>query len=280
MSRRRWSARFVRVLPDQRSGDLVFYIPPPSTFVFAPLDEPRSFAAAASGLSLRLGHARSRRIGPEAADLGPHRSSEWQWHALSPSSRRSSEAQATEYRLSMDDELAAELARMAAEDQRMRRPRKGSTRTFVRRLDPKAAMEYRRIDTQNTERLRQILAEYGWPGKSLVGEQGAHDAWLIAQHADHDPAFQRQALELLAEAAAHGEAKPRGLAYLTDRVRVNEGREQVFGTQMRPDENGLPIPAPIEDREGLDERRAEVGLEPFEQYVRGFEEEFGSKGRP
>ena len=180
----------------------------------------------------------------------------------------------------MDDELAAELARMAAEDQRFRSHGKGSARTFVRRLDAKTALEVRRIDAQNTDRLRQILSERGWPGKSVVGEQGAHDAWLIAQHADDDPAFQRQALELLAEAVAHGEAKPRELAYLTDRLRVNEGREQVFGTQMRPDGDGLPVPAPIEERERLDERRAEVGLEPFERYVRGFEEEFGSKSRP
>lgn len=186
----------------------------------------------------------------------------------------SSETSAAEYRLGMDDELAAELAGMAAEDQRIRRPPKGSARTFVRRLDLKTAMEYRRIDAQNADRLRQILSDHGWPGKSLVGDQGAHDAWLIAQHADRDPAFQRQALELLAEAVAHGEAKPRELAYLTDRVRVNEGREQVFGTQMRPDENGVPVPAPIEDPERLDERRTRVGLGPFDQYVRGFARRF------
>jgi hypothetical protein len=179
-----------------------------------------------------------------------------------------------EYGLVMDEQLAAELARMAAEDQRIRRPPKGSVRTMVRRLDPKTAMEYRRIDAENADRLRQILSDHGWPGKSLVGEQGAHDAWLIAQHADHQPAVQRQALELLTDAATSGEATPRELAYLTDRVRVNEGRGQVFGTQMRPDENSVPVPAPIEDRERLDDRRAEVGLEPFDQYLRGFERHF------
>ena len=174
----------------------------------------------------------------------------------------------------MDEELAAELARMAAEDQRIRRPPKGSARKMVRPLDAKRAMEYRRIDGENTEGLRRILAEHGWPGRSLVGDQGAHDAWLIAQHADHDPAFQREALGLLTEAVARGEARPRELAYLTDRVRVNEGREQVFGTQMRPDENGMPVPQPIEDPERVDERRADVGLEPLDQYVRGFVRRF------
>lgn len=174
----------------------------------------------------------------------------------------------------MNEELAAELARMAAEDQRIRRPPKGSPRKMVQPLDAKRAMEYSRIDRENTERLRRILAEHGWPGRSLVGEKGAHHAWLIAQHADRDPAFQREALDLLTEAVARGEARPRELAYLTDRVRVNEGREQVFGTQMRPDENGMPVPRPVEDPERLDERRAEVGLEPFDQYLRGFMRRF------
>ena len=145
---------------------------------------------------------------------------------------------------------------------------------MVQRLDAKTAMEYRRIDAENTDRLRRILSVHGWPGKSLVGEQGAHDAWLIAQHADHDPAFQREALGLLTEAVARGEARPREFAYLTDRVRVNEGREQLFGTQMRPDEKGVPVPQPVEDRERIDERRARVGLEPFDQYARGFVKRF------
>jgi len=158
----------------------------------------------------------------------------------------------------MDEALAAELARMAAEDQRIRRPPKGSARTMVRRLDPKTAMEFQGIDAENANRLGQILSDHGWPGTSLVGEQGAHNAWLIAQHADHEAMVQRQALELLTDAVARGEARPRELAYLTDRVRLNEGREQVFGTQMRPDENARPVPAPIEDRERLDDRRAEA----------------------
>ena len=175
----------------------------------------------------------------------------------------------------MDEELAAELARMAAQDQRIRKP--GSRRAFVERLDSQTALEHRRIDAANVERLRQIISRHGWPGRSLVGDRGAHDAWLIAQHADHQPEVQRQALKLLAEAVADGEATARELAYLTDRVRVNEGREQLFGTQMRPDENGAPIPAPVEDPERVDERRAEVGLEPFDQYVRGFARRFERK---
>ncbi len=170
----------------------------------------------------------------------------------------------------MNEELANELAEMAAEDQRIRKRSMARGRGFVRRLDANTAKEHMRIDAENAERLRQIVAEHGWPGRSLVGEQGAHDAWLIAQHADRQPEFQRQALELLADAVARGEASAGDLAYLTDRVRVNEGREQVFGTQIMGVEDGVPVPRPIEDRERLDERRTEVGLEPFDQYTGRF----------
>jgi hypothetical protein len=178
------------------------------------------------------------------------------------------------YRLAMNEELANELAEMAAEDQRIRKRSMAPGRGFVRRLDADTAKEYMRIDAENAERLRQIVAEHGWPGRSLVGEQGAHDAWLIAQHADRQPEFQRQALELLADAVARGEASARDLAYLTDRVRVNEGRKQVFGTQIMGVEDGVPVPRPIEDRERLDERRTEVGLEPFDQYTGRFAKRF------
>jgi hypothetical protein len=36
-------------------------------------------------------------------------------------------------------------------------------------------------------RLVEILDTYGWPGKSLVGEDGAEAAWLLALHTMPDP---------------------------------------------------------------------------------------------
>lgn len=103
-------------------------------------------------------------------------------------------------------------------------------------------MEWQRIDVANTDRLRVIVAEHGWPGRSLVGDDGAHNAWLIAQPADRQLDFQREALGLLADAVLRGEAAERDLAYLADRVRTNEGREQVYGTQIAEvkDGNGVP----------------------------------------
>jgi hypothetical protein len=128
-------------------------------------------------------------------------------------------------------------------------------------------MEWRRVDVRNTDRLREIVQAHGWPGYSLVGEQGAEHAWLIAQHSDTQLDFQREALGLLTQAVAEGDASPKHLAYLTDRVRMNEGREQLYGTQMCGALDGRPVPWPVADPEGLDERRAAVGLGPFAEYA-------------
>jgi peptidoglycan/xylan/chitin deacetylase (PgdA/CDA1 family) len=174
----------------------------------------------------------------------------------------------------VDEELAAQLGQMAAEDQRIRTRARGDGRTFALCLDPETAAELERVDASNAKRLRAILDRHGWPGRSLVGEQGSQDAWLVAQHTDHHPEVQRMALELLAAAIDHGEASARDLAYLTDRVRVNEGREQLYGTQILAVEDGVAIPRPIEDRANVDRRRAEVGLQPLDQYTREFGNHF------
>ncbi len=111
------------------------------------------------------------------------------------------------------------------------------------------------------------MAAGGWPGRSRVGEDGAHAAWLLIQHADHDPAFQKQCLELLEQAVRVGEAAPVDFAYLTDRVLTAEGKPQRFGTQLLIREGGLVL-QPVEDREHLDQHRAGIGLGPIREYLR------------
>ena len=47
------------------------------------------------------------------------------------------------------------------------------------------------VDAVHTARLKAIVAAHGWPTVAQVGQDGADAAWLLAQHADKDPAFQR-----------------------------------------------------------------------------------------
>lgn len=146
-------------------------------------------------------------------------------------------------------QLVLELAAMVQKDQKVRQGTQ---------YDPT-------IDAANTERLKQIIAEFGWPGRTLVGEQGACDAWLLAQHADHDLDFQIRVLGLM-RAAAPGEVQPSHIAYLEDRICVAQQRPQVYGTQGYS-ENGQWKPRPIAEHETVDERRKQVGLEPLADYI-------------
>lgn len=123
------------------------------------------------------------------------------------------------------------------------------------------------VDTANTAWLRQIIAERGWPGKILVGADGANAAFLFVQHADRDTAFQAAALPLLERAYAAGEATGQQLALLTDRVATARGQRQVYGSQADI-VAGHVIVKPIADSARVDARRARVGLPPLAEYIR------------
>lgn len=120
----------------------------------------------------------------------------------------------------------------------------------------------RHIDHANTQALRRVMADHGWPGRSLVGEEAAAGAWQIALHADHLPDFQRLALRTLATAVEHGEATIQQWAHLRDRANINSGDRQIFGTQYRYGSAGIES-LPIHEPEHLDARRASVGLPPY-----------------
>jgi hypothetical protein len=123
------------------------------------------------------------------------------------------------------------------------------------------------VHRANAHRLREIIAEHGWPGTSLVGSDGAEAAWLIVQHAIGEPDFCRSCLPMLWNAAHEAEAEPWQAAYLEDRIRMYEGKPQRFGTQLVPDSEGRPQPYSLEDPDGVDARRRAVGLEPLAERI-------------
>lgn len=130
-------------------------------------------------------------------------------------------------------------------------------------------------DEPRTDRLREIIDEHGWPTFDLVGRDGATAAWLIAQHADFDVEFQAEALELMRTALDGGQADPTEVAYLEDRVAVNRGEPQRYGTQVRCRDGRLEPATPLADPEGVDGLRAEVGMRPatlaeyYEEFAQG-----------
>lgn len=162
----------------------------------------------------------------------------------------------------MNEDLQAELERLRRRDEETRTRLMESGELF-----DGYSPEMEAVHLDNAAALEGLLEEHGWPTLSEVGEEGVEAAWLVAQHAISRPDLQRRCLALLIEAAAEGEVPAWQAAYLADRIRVNERRPQIYGTQLDWNDRGELVPQPIEAPAEVDKRRAEVGLVPLAEAV-------------
>ena len=128
-------------------------------------------------------------------------------------------------------------------------------------------VETRALLRRNSDWLKGVLARIGWFDISRYGAEASQAAWLIVQHSDHDPGWQRQVLAELAPRVTRGDMQRTYYAYLVDRVAVNAGRPQTYGTQGRCRGRGELELLPVVDRDNLDRRRAEMGLESVAEYT-------------
>jgi len=111
------------------------------------------------------------------------------------------------------------------------------------------------------ERLDEILKTYGFPGYDLVGEEGFANFWLMVHDSDHDPEFQQDVLQKMKIEVDKGNAAASAYGMLVDRVNVNTGRPQIYGTQVI-------YPMNLADSANVNERRKSIGLPPIEEYLK------------
>jgi hypothetical protein len=117
--------------------------------------------------------------------------------------------------------------------------------------------------------LERIVKQYGYPGFRQVGEKSADNFWLLVQHADAHPDFQRQLLKLMLPEVKKKNASSVNYAYLTDRVAINSGQLEEYGTQVKYEGSGLgkAVPNSLRDPQNVNKRRAAIGMEPLENYL-------------
>ena len=120
-------------------------------------------------------------------------------------------------------------------------------------------------DAASTEYIRDLLTRYDWIDAHRFEDKVARHAWLLMQHADDHPDLQALALERMEKYLDNGGVRKRDYAYLWDRVAVNHDRKQRYATQPDWDcKDGKMALEPLEDPETVDERRAEMGLGPYQ----------------
>lgn len=170
----------------------------------------------------------------------------------------------TSTRLDFDriDALVDELARRRAEDQRVRQPGTSDTPDWTEMI---------RVDRDNTAWLRETIADVGWIDAARFGRQAANGAFLIVQHSG-DLELMVTALPAIEADVKAGLLDGGGFALLYDRLTLNLGGRQRYGSQLGSSA-GDPTTymLPMEDRSGVDARRAELGMSPLADYIALFE---------
>ena len=161
----------------------------------------------------------------------------------------------------MNQNLADELVTMMREDQRLLQQLFESGELPSESYHP----QMKALHEHNASRLKEIISAHGWPGISLVAEDAAKAAWLVAQHSVSDTEFMADCVSLLEDAVARQDVEGWQLAFIQDRVRTLSGKLQYYGTQFDVDENGWPTPFPIEDSATVNERRLRLGLNSLEE---------------
>lgn len=131
----------------------------------------------------------------------------------------------------------------------------------------------------NLQELKIIFEKYGYLWEDDLGVEATHAAWLIMQHADSDIPFQTDYLVAMKNAIDNGRLiqNKKDYAYLYDRVQKNMKKPQRYGTQVsyqittdeKTNKQHVKInPYPMEKPETLDQRRKEMGLPSWGEYLK------------
>ena len=131
------------------------------------------------------------------------------------------------------------------------------------------ALQMERTDSINLVTVKRILDTYGWP--SGLSEDANNAIFLVVDHSDLET--MNKYLGVFQDAASRGILPMQDLVTLEDRILMNSGWPQFYGTQSRQisKEGKSQIYIwPVDNPDSLNERRASVGLSTIEEYLELF----------
>ena len=124
-------------------------------------------------------------------------------------------------------------------------------------------------DSLNEKTVIKILDSFGWLSQQQIGYMANQSIWLVIQHAPIET--QEKYLSLLKESVEEGGSEGWYLAFLEDRILMRTNKKQKYGSQLiQNKETGEYKLYQVEDPENLNKRRAEIGLEPIEDYLKNY----------
>lgn len=112
-------------------------------------------------------------------------------------------------------------------------------------------------DSSDMRRVRAIIRQHGYPGKTLVGTPANEAAFYVIQHSNSIERY----LPLIKRAADQGELPFQLYAMMLDRQLMYTGKPQVYGTQGRSYTGQPSFIWPIQDPAHVNERRKKAGFD-------------------
>ena len=140
-------------------------------------------------------------------------------------------------------------------------------------MDYQQQME--QTDKANQTYVFRILDTQGWP--QHVSDSAHQAIFLVIDHAELEA--QKHYFPLIQEQVKKGNLSPSDVATLQDRIRMREGKKQIYGTQTKNGEkNGKQACYvwPIENPAAVDSLRQSVGLPSMQEYLNMFQQ-FGEE---
>ena len=119
---------------------------------------------------------------------------------------------------------------------------------------------------KNTAALCPLMKKFGWPTVDVVGNEGVAAAFLLLKNSSSYQ-LQIDLLPVIVAAAKKGEILRPEFAGYFDRLRLNVGLKQLFGTQATI-QDGFLVLYPIEAEAQVDARRKQYDLPPMSEYLR------------
>lgn len=122
-------------------------------------------------------------------------------------------------------------------------------------------------DQQNLSLVVSILKKCGMPTLSEVDPEHMQAIWLVIQHASNT--YRKAYFPLFETAARNGDLDQTHVAMMKDRMLMDDGLPQVYGTQVvLKQESGRYELYTLEAPGSVDKRRIAIGFGPLHEYLK------------
>lgn len=143
--------------------------------------------------------------------------------------------------------------------------KKYTPKTFDTLTNEETEKRRNNMDKINLQALLGLINKYGYPKISDVGKKSAEAAFLIIDHADLKT--MKAYLPKLEQACKEKEAIGDWYATMYDRILIDEGKPQKYGTQyvLSPNEPETYVLGALENSEKVNEYRQQMGMNPLSE---------------